>query len=100
MNVYLQNLAVKATYVIAARTNATDAGATIASSIQWFITGGGLLAAVWGIVQLTQSGRAGDSQGKMEGSWLVVGGILLMALGAGSMLAGVFSNPPGTIPAK
>ncbi|MBO0441538.1 hypothetical protein [Candidatus Enterococcus ikei] len=95
MKVFLNGLALKTTMVVAARTNATDAGTTIAKSIQWFITGGGLLMAVWGIVQLTQSGRSGDSQGKMEGSWLVVGGVLLMAIGAGSMLSGVFSNPPG-----
>lgn len=95
MKIFLHDLALKTTMVVGARTNANDAGTTIAQSIQWFITGGGLLMAVWGIVQLTQSGRSGDSQGKMEGSWLLVGGVLLMAIGAGSMLAGVFSNPPG-----
>lgn len=97
MKLFLQDLAFKATTVVATagRTNANNAGSTIAESIQWFIGGGGLLMAVWGIVQLTQSGRSGDSQGKMEGSWLLVGGILLMGISAGALITGVFSNPPG-----
>lgn len=81
--------------VLATKTNANDAGNKIVSGIQWMITGGGLLMAVWGIVQLVQSGRQGDSTGKMEGSWLIVGGLLLLALGAGTLIAGVFANPPG-----
>lgn len=81
--------------LILAQTNATDAGNKIVNGIEWMITGGGLLMAVWGIVQLVQSGRSGDSQGKMEGSWLIVGGLLLLALGAGTLISGVFAHPPG-----
>lgn len=72
-----------------------DVGKTIAQDIQWLITGGGLLLAIWGIVALVQAGRANDSQGKMEASWFILGGILLLAIGAGTMITGVFSNPPG-----
>lgn len=75
--------------------DAASVGSTIAKDIQWLITGGGLLLAIWGIVQLTQAGRANDSQGKMEASWLILGGILLLAIGAGTLITGVFSTPPG-----
>lgn len=94
MKELVQNLAMKATLVVGkADPNAT--GTKIVEGIQWFIAGGGLLMAVWGIVQLAQSGRQGDSQGKMEATWLLVGGILLLALGGGTLIAGVFSTPPG-----
>lgn len=89
----LQTLKLNATSFVLA--NANDAGPKIVAGIQWIITGGGLLLAVWGIVQLTQSGRANDSQGKMEASWAIIGGLALMALGAGTLIAGTFSNPPG-----
>jgi len=75
--------------------NANTTAQTIAGGLQWLIAGGGALLAVWGIVQITQAGRQGDSQGKMEGSWLIIGGILLLAISAGTMITGVFSNPPG-----
>ena len=76
-------------------TLATNPGSNIAQDLVWLISGGGLMLAIWGIVQLVQFGRQNDSQGKMEASWLILGGILLMAVGAGSMITGVFSNPPG-----
>ena len=82
-------------YPVIAAASAGDTGKKIAESFQWLIAGGGLLLAIWGIVQLTQSGRQGDSQGKMEGSWLILGGILLLGLAAGTMITGIFSNPPG-----
>lgn len=81
--------------VVAATTSASDVGQKIASSFQWLIAGAGLLLAVWGIVEVTQSGRQGDSQGKISGSWLILGGILLLGLAAGTMITGIFSNPPG-----
>lgn len=94
MKLLLQNLAIKTTLVVGkADPNATSA--KIVAGIQWFIAGGGLLMTVWGIVQLAQSGRTGDSTGKMEGSWLIVGGLLLMIVGGGTLISGVFSNPPG-----
>lgn len=73
----------------------SDPGSNLAQDVVFLITGGGLMMAVWGIVMLTQSGRQNDSQGKMEGTWLIIGGILLLAVGSGSMITGVFSNPPG-----
>lgn len=82
--------------MVVATANAGDAGASITQTIQWLITVGGLFMAVWGVVQLTQSGRANDSQGKMEASWLLGGGICLMAIGAGTLITGVLSNPPGS----
>ncbi|EGO7986229.1 hypothetical protein FEW53_002356 [Enterococcus faecalis] len=94
MKEQLQYLAMKAALVVG-KANPNATGTKIVEGIQWFIAGGGLLMAVWGIVQLTQSGRQGDSSGKMEGSWLLVGGILLLALGGGTLITGVFSNPPG-----
>ncbi|MBO1137169.1 hypothetical protein P0E66_13070 [Enterococcus faecalis] len=90
----LQNLLMKTTFVLG-KTTPQDASSKIVSGIQWLIAGGGLLMAIWGIVQLTQSGRQGDAQGKMEGSWLLVGGVLLLALGGGTLITGVFTNPPG-----
>lgn len=89
----LQLLKMNATNFVLA--NANDSGAKIVAGIQWIIAGGGLLLAVWGIVQLTQSGRANDSQGKMEASWAIIGGLALLALGAGTLISGAFSNPPG-----
>lgn len=91
----IQNLKFKATTFLVGQADANANGTKIASAITWLIGGGGLLLAVWGIVQVTQSGRQNDSQGKMEGSWLILGGVLLMGLAAGSMITGVFSNPPG-----
>ncbi|EGP4894560.1 hypothetical protein MCG01_05410 [Enterococcus hirae] len=80
---------------VVAAVNANNTGKKIAESFQWLIAGGGFLLAIWGIVQITQAGRQGDSQGKMEGSWLILGGILLLGVAAGTMITGVFSNPPG-----
>ncbi len=94
MKEQLQYLAMKATLVVG-KANPNETGKKIVEGIQWFIAGGGLLMAVWGIVQLAQSGRNGDSQGKMEGSWLLVGGVLLMIIGGGTLISGIFSNPPG-----
>jgi hypothetical protein len=74
---------------------ASNPGNNVAQDLVFLITGGGLMMAIWGIVQLTQSGRQNDSQGKMEATWLILGGILLLAVGGGSMITGVFSNPPG-----
>ena len=74
---------------------AANPGSVVAKDLQWLITGGGVLLAVWGIVQLVQSGRQNDSQGKMEATWLILGGMLLFAIGGGTMLSGVFSTPPG-----
>ena len=79
--------------VLAADSNTT--GQKIVEGLQWLIAGGGVLLAVWGIVQITQAGRQGDSQGKMEGSWLIAGGILLLAVSGGTLITGVYSNPPG-----
>lgn len=95
MKLFVQKLSLQ-TAGIAAKTTAADAGSTISQSIQWLVAGGGLLMAIWGIVQLVQAGRQGDSQGKMEGSWLILGGILLLSISAGTMITGVFSNPPGS----
>lgn len=94
MKEQLQYLAMKATLVVG-KADPNTTGTKIAEGIAWFIAAGGLLMAVWGIVQLTQSGRQGDSTGKMEGSWLLIGGILLLALGGGTLITGVFANPPG-----
>lgn len=92
----LESLNIKVTHFVLGAKSATDTGSIIVESIQWLITGGGLLMAVWGIVQLTQSGRNNDSTGKMEATWLLIGGILLMAIGAGTLITGVFDNPPGS----
>ncbi|EOD7438232.1 hypothetical protein ACJQ40_002737 [Enterococcus faecium] len=81
--------------VAAAKADPNSVAQKIASGVIWLIGGGGLCLAVWGIVALTQAGRQGDSQGKMEGTWLILGGILLMAVAGGSMITGIFSNPPG-----
>lgn len=93
MKSLLMNVTTSLEPLVVANANAT--AQTIAGGLQWLIAGGGALLAVWGIVQITQAGRQGDSQGKMEGSWLIIGGILLLAISAGTMIAGVFSNPPG-----
>lgn len=80
---------------VVATASASDTGKKIAENVQWLIAGGGFFLAVWGIVQVTQSGRQGDSQGKLEGSWLILGGLLLLGIAGGSMISGIFSNPPG-----
>lgn len=89
----MKNLTDKMSNVLLAAK--TDPGSNLAQDVVFLISGGGLMMAVWGIVMLTQSGRQNDSQGKMEGTWLIIGGILLLAIGGGSMITGVFSNPPG-----
>lgn len=93
MNRILSNVATGLNQLVVG--NASSTGATIAEGIMWMIGGGGVLLAVWGVVQITQAGRQGDSQGKMEGSWLVIGGMLLIAIGGGSLISGIFTNPPG-----
>lgn len=95
MKSLLTNVATTLEPLVVANANASGTGETIAGGLQWLIGGGGALLSVWGIVQITQAGRQGDSQGKMEGSWLIIGGILLLAISAGTMVTGVFSNPPG-----
>ncbi|GMC02539.1 hypothetical protein K5E_22040 [Enterococcus thailandicus] len=94
MKVFLVNK-LTSFYPVIAAVSSSDAGKKISESFQWLIAGGGLLLAIFGIVQITQSGRQGDSQGKMEGSWSILGGILLLGLAAGTMITGIFSNPPG-----
>ncbi|MGH1841486.1 hypothetical protein ABE867_12175 [Enterococcus gallinarum] len=95
MKEIVTNVAGKVNRFAVLATDPNSAGQTIVQGLQWLIAGGGVLLAVWGIVQITQAGRQGDSQGKMEGSWLIAGGILLLAVSGGTLISGVFSNPPG-----
>ena len=44
-------------------TLATNPGSNIAQDLVWLISGGGLMLAIWCIVQLVQSGRQNESQG-------------------------------------
>ncbi|MGY3713717.1 hypothetical protein [Lactococcus petauri] len=78
-----------------AQTTGAQVGDILVKDLMWLVTGGGILTAVFGIIALINAGRAQDAQGKSEAGWFILGGILLAAVGGGSMLSGVFSNPPG-----
>lgn len=78
-----------------AQTSGSQVGENLVKDLMWLVTGGGILTAIFGIIALINAGRAQDAQGKSEAGWFILGGILLAAIGGGSMLSGVFSNPPG-----
>lgn len=77
------------------QTTGTQVGENLVKDLMWLVTGGGILTAIFGIIALINAGRAQDAQGKSEAGWFILGGILLSVIGGGSMLSGVFSNPPG-----
>lgn len=74
---------------------ASNPGSTIAKSLIWLINVGGFFMALWGVLQVAQSGRANDGAGKSEGSWLIGGGLAIMGLASGALIIGIFDNIPG-----
>lgn len=69
-----------------------DVRSSIIDYFSWFLlVAGGLLALV-GFIQFMMSGRQGDSQGKVEGAWLLAAGLGLMGFGA--IVALIITAPP------
>ncbi|MCO7181333.1 MULTISPECIES: hypothetical protein [Lactococcus] len=69
-----------------------DATQSINKLFFWFLQAGGGIVALVGIIVFFSSSRAGDGEGKMNGGWMIVGGVAVAA--AAAITNTILGNPP------
>lgn len=69
-----------------------DAVSSIQNIFFWFLQAGGAIVGLVGIIVFFSSSRAGDGEGKLNGGWMIVGGIATAA--AATIAKTVLGTPP------